>query len=515
MLRIYLTEAFKNIKAKPWISLIIVLLFVFLIQILSYSLAWMSYHFWGMESYADTIKNEAFLEYSIYSLKIKSGMEFDRTELIKKPSHKADPEDPSKPIEIPLSEEDIAHNKKVVAAYEKLYEAVKNIDGLYRVDNYWTNCLNADGKAYPLSLQATQGIEGFVGVEFFTDIMDYPLEAVRKFCTYKVVKYNVDIINMQGFTCCEGRLWTDEDLDFEYMIGDDGTPPTIPIVMGYKFREYYDVGDVLSNPENPYNSQMFLEGRFKKGVVDQSFSNYVVIGFLEEETIVEYTPGQRMSLDSYLVVPFYPNTPENFPNSSIEGQANSFYTFFPQQLLYIEPSKELQVVEELTKVIAEDPFIGQYYYPEKNTQVHAVYEQIAEKRMINYFLVSASTLIFCVVIIILVIVNKIKNNIRDIAIHRLVGATVADSVKAYILEFAIYLLCADILSHYVYIIYAFDRTSRVLSGFWMRMRFFGVTVYMMYPLMIAMNIFFLVIVAVVAYICSVRLDTAEIIKGKE
>ena len=135
--------------------------------------------------------------------------------------------------------------------------------------------------------------------------------------------------------------------------------------------------------------------------------------------------------------------------------------------------------------------------------------------MINYILVSASTLIFCVVIIILVIVNKIKNNIRDIAIHRLVGATVADSVKAYILEFAIYLLCADILSHYVYIIYAFDRTSMVLSGFWMRMRFLGVTVYMMYPLMIAMNIFFLVIVAVVAYICSVRLDTAEIIKGKE
>ena len=38
---------------------------------------------------------------------------------------------------------------------------------------------------------------------------------------------------------------------------------------------------------------------------------------------------------------------------------------------------------------------------------------------------------------------------------------------------------------------------------------------MIYPLMLVMNIVFLAIVALMAHICSSKLDTAEIIKGKE
>jgi len=40
-------------------------------------------------------------------------------------------------------------------------------------------------------------------------------------------------------------------------------------------------------------------------------------------------------------------------------------------------------------------------------------------------------------------------------------------------------------------------------------------VYLIYPLMIAMNILILAIVGIVAYICSSRLDVATVIKGKE
>ena len=49
----------------------------------------------------------------------------------------------------------------------------------------------------------------------------------------------------------------------------------------------------------------------------------------------------------------------------------------------------------------------------------------------------------------------------------------------------------------------------------MSMMIGDVTVQMMYPLMIAINVLFLAIVAIVAYICSAKLDTATIIKGKE
>ena len=115
----------------------------------------------------------------------------------------------------------------------------------------------------------------------------------------------------------------------------------------------------------------------------------------------------------------------------------------------------------------------------------------------------------------LIILNKIKGSTKDIAIHRLVGATSGDIVRTYVLEFAIYLLCADILSHYVYIIYAFNPNSIALIGFWMTLPVNGVEIRMIYPLIIAMNIIFFGIVALIAYICSSKLDTAEIIKGKE
>ena len=114
----------------------------------------------------------------------------------------------------------------------------------------------------------------------------------------------------------------------------------------------------------------------------------------------------------------------------------------------------------------------------------------------------------------MVIINKFKRNIKDIAIHRLVGATIGDNVKSYVLEFAIYLLCADILSHYVYIIYALDRDSTALIGFWMGIMIGDIPVRLMYPLMITLNILILLIVGLVAYICSSKIDTASVIKGK-
>ncbi|MBQ4628013.1 MAG: hypothetical protein IJB44_02935 [Clostridia bacterium] len=320
---------------------------------------------------------------------------------------------------------------------------------------------------------------------------------------------------MEGFTYCEGEGFTEENLDFEYLRTEDGTMPTVPVVMGFEFKDYFDIGDVFGHPDARYNELMLEKGNTVSGSSDQDYGQFVVVGFLTEDTTMEYSPGVRRNIDDYIIVPYVPNTPEYFPNGSIKSQARAFYQKLPNKIIYIDKENELKVVDELTKALAEDPVVGTYYRLEKNTQANAVYSQMFNKMMINYALIAGSTLVFCVAVIILIIINKFNSNIKDTAIHRLVGATVSDSVKAYILEFAIYLLCADILSHYVYIIYAIDPTSSVLSGFWMSMMIGGVKVRLMYPLMIVIDILFIAIVAIVAYICSAKLDTATIIKGKE
>ncbi|MBE6896617.1 MAG: hypothetical protein E7477_05885 [Ruminococcaceae bacterium] len=517
MFRIYLTEAFKNIKANITLSVIIVLLFTFLIQIVSYSFAWVTYHFWSDDLYnSGMINNEAYIEYSVYSIRQKSGSEYDPNVFISE-VRGINHEDNSKII-IPLTEEEIAYNDSVIASYNKLSEQLDNIDGYIFADRKWGVFLFDNGSGYELSEQAKGRAINYGDNEYsimnYTNI-GYTIDEIRQFCTYNVVSMDLETILMEGFTYCEGEGFTEENLDFEYLIKEDGTLPTIPIVMGYDFREYFEIGDVLLNPDTQNEINMRNEGRSGPGFRDQQYARFVVVGFLEESTTLEHGPGVRSSVDQYIIIPQVPNTQKYFPNGYIKNQIQDFYRKIPNKLVYIEKENEVQTVEALSKAFSEDTVAGQYFYLDKNTQANKVYKQMYKDRMINYALIAGSTLIFCSTVIILVIINKFKRNIKDIAIHRLVGATIGDNIKSYILEFAIYLLCADILSHYVYIIYAFDRTSGVLSGFWMSMMIGGVRVRMMYPLMIAINILILLIVGLVAYICSSKIDTASIIKGKE
>ncbi|MBO5037621.1 MAG: hypothetical protein J6D42_11165 [Clostridia bacterium] len=517
MLRIYLTEAFKNIKANITLSVIIVLLFTFLIQIVSYSFAWVTYNFWSVDIHNSGMENEAYIKYSVYSLGLKSDVDYDHN-ILRRDKLDIDPET-HEMIRIPITEEDKAYNQTVIDSYHKFIAQLNSIDGYIFTDRDWKGLKSDNGKAYHLSQQGngTSSLkygENEVRRMFFTDL-GYTVEEISQFCDYEGVWINKNTILMEGFTYCEGEGFTEDTLKYEYLMTEDGTMPTIPIVMGFEFIDYFDIGDVINNPEGDYQAQMINKGRASSGYNDQFWGHYVVVGFLAEDTTVEYGPGVRFNVDDHIIIPLVPNTSEYFPNASVAGQVIDFYQKLPHKIIYIEQENELATVEALSKALSEDPVVGTYYRLEKNTQANAVYRQMYEKRMINYALIVGSTLIFCIAVIILIIVNKFNSNIKDTAIHRLVGATVSDSVKAYILEFAIYLLCADILSHYVYIIYAFDRTSTVLSGFWMSMMIGDVNVQMMYPLMIAIDILFLAIVAIVAYICSAKLDTATIIKGKE
>ena len=516
MFRIYLTEAIKNIKSNITLSVIIVLLFTFLIQISSYSLAWATYYIWQNDSFGMSAKTESYLEYSIYALKSKGNV--PTSPIIRSSGGKIDAN--GNLVRVELTEEDIAYNEKVVENYEQIYKKLKEIDGLVILNKKWGELIFNDRSAYELSRQNTDGKKEYTedeySLRYYGEDLGYSYEEISQFCDYNSVRYSIDTILMENFTYCEGRGWTEEDLQFDYLIKEDGTLPTTPIVMGYDFRDYYDVGDIISNPEGRRLVKKFEEGTLNPESSVQHYGHFQVIGFLEKDTAVEsQSGGLRKSLDNYIVIPEVPNTPEYYPNELKTTQANDFYHDLLKSLIYIEKDNEAQIVEELSKVLSEDPVRGMYYSPEKFSQANAVYEQMYENRMINFALISGSTLIFSFAVIILIIVNKFNSNIKDTAIHRLVGATVSDGVKAYIFEFAIYLLCADILSHYVYIIYAFDRTSTVLSGFWMSIMIGGVRVRMMYPLMIAIDILFLAIVAIVAYICSAKLDTATIIKGKE
>ena len=374
--------------------------------------------------------------------------------------------------------------------------------------------------AYEISHDAEHGIDGSYYVNMDKQMggafskAGFTSEQISRFCNYNAVCIDIRSILMEGFIYSEGGF-TEDNLKYDYMFTEEGDIPTVPIVMGSDFRKYYEIGDLFLSSDSLLQAALIKNGEYKPGIADQMWARYIVVGFLDENSAVEYRPGMRRNVDNHIIIPYVPPIPEYFPSESEKMLTRSFYGDIQSALIYIDKDREDQTVEALSKALAEDPIVGIYSRIEKNEKVNAVYKQMYHKRMINYGLIAGATFIFCIAVIIIIIINKFEDGIKDAAIHRLVGATTGDIVRAYVLEFAIYLLCADILSHYVYIIYAFDPSSIALIGFWAVLSINGAEVRMIYPLMLVMNGVFLAITALAAHILSSKLDTAEIIKGKE
>ncbi len=515
MLRLYFSDAIKSIRSSISLTIIIVLLFTFLIQILSYSFAWVTYNYWHSESQNTGMTNEVYLEYSVYSF--QGGYDSLETPRVFISSLSLD-ETTGQIIERDLTQEEKQHNEAVFASYDKLNSNLKNIDGYFFSNRKLSGIIADDDRAYKLTTGYERGrkriSENELLLEQFLDI-GYSIEDVEHFCQYDCFFIDRTTILMEGFVYSEGEGFTEQNLNYDYVITEDGHLPTVPIVMGNDFREYFDIGDVLNSAMNKMYINGYYNGIQTMRFSDQHNCSYIVVGFLEKDSSVEYRDGVRMNVDSYFIIPEVPNTPEYFPNDPLKSQIDEFYKRIPRSIAYIEKENETKIVDSLAKALSEDTVIGPYFHLVKNEHLNAVYGSILEKRAVGFGAIAISTFGFCIAVIIIIIINKFNSGIKDTAIHRLIGASTGDIVRTYVLEFAIYLLCADILSHYVYIIYAFNPMSRALIGFWSVLPVNGVDVRMIYPLMLVMNVVFLAIVALIAYICSSKLDTAEIIKGKE
>jgi hypothetical protein len=501
-----ITETIKNIRSRISLAIVIVLLFTFLIQILSYSFAWVTYNYWYDDVSNSGMVNESYIEYSVYSIQIHFP-DFNSVFIFQSGN----------------SDAAKAHNDLVIKSFKSLEKKLRSIEGyVLSFRNLGSGIILDNADAYAISSDAEHGYDSSYYLDLDKKMADgyskygFTPEQISQFCSYHVAQMDIRAILMEGFRYSEGGF-TEDNLKYDYMFTDDGEMPTIPIVMGWDFRNYYEIGDIFYSDGSLIQAALIKKGEANPSVIDQDMARYIVVGFLDNDTAVEYRPGLRMNVDNYIIIPHVPPIPQYFPTVSDKTLALDFYGNLrsASTLIYIDKQQEQQTVEALTKALAEDPIMGIYAVLEKNEQVNAMYKQMYHKRMINYAIIAGSTLVFCVAVIIIIVVNKFKNGKKDVAIHRLVGATSGDVVRTYVLEFAIYLLCADILSHYVYIIYAFNPGSIALVGFWMTLPVNGVEIRMIYPLMLAMNVVFLAIVALIAHICSSKLDTAEIIKGKE
>jgi hypothetical protein len=145
-------------------------------------------------------------------------------------------------------------------------------DSLFRVKNYYKE-LSAD-KNYNFFQIVFQplGIEDFMGSEPFYDNYErgadvHRSDYVKDNKTYNVVKnamISSNVMEEFGFRVCEGRLLKEDD----FILSKGKT--RIPILLGYEYKDYYKVGDILKGHYYSSNTVWIIPVGLKRNICKPS-----------------------------------------------------------------------------------------------------------------------------------------------------------------------------------------------------------------------------------------------------
>ncbi len=234
-----------------------------------------------------------------------------------------------------------------------------------------------------------------------------------------------NFFEVENYRVIEGRDFTAEDMHYV-----EGKPRAV--LLGYKYRDVYEIGDVLETPW------------------EQSVTKFEVIGFLAEDTTVMSRNGQQIfDLDNYIVYPEYIIPIEEWDNYSKEAVSDSInrnynYTWGNLKIMFTEED-EAEGLVEWRKAIDNYSGFGQYMTI-LDTKYAMVKNQSRMESLTEFFaLVTSVTMIFAVATVLISIANRVSRNMKDYAIHITVGATRGNSVWFIVVEMAIILTCSMIL----------------------------------------------------------------------
>ena len=196
MYKISLTEGLKNINKNKALTYLTVLLFSFLFLMQGYT-----YSYYAVSQSRSQIgEHEDFSNYKIY-----------RTT-------------PSMDLFMIYLENNFGH--ELPAETMEYIENLNNIEHLKYVTEYFDSIEILDFKGDPMIFQHPLKID---------DLLEKGVHA------FNAVSVSPNFHKMESYRVVKGRDFTDEDMPYI-----QGKPR--PVLVGYKYMDYYDVGDILSIP---------------------------------------------------------------------------------------------------------------------------------------------------------------------------------------------------------------------------------------------------------------------------
>ena len=392
MFKISLIEGIKNIDKNKTMTYLTVFLFAFLFLLQGYT-----YSYYSVSQMRNkVIDNETFANYEIYSFSIAKGMAFWDVYL------------------------ETNYGDILIDETMEFVETMNNIEYLDFIFEDFDEIYVYDFKG---------DLKDF-GVEETPETWDQRISIV--FGLFVSPNFH----KVESYRVIEGRDFTDDD-----MVYVKGSPRSI--LLGYKYKDIYDVGDIIKIPDNTLYYDDFV-------------SELKVIGFLEEDTaFIDRSGFQIFDMDNYMILPSihmsrneYYQLNEEFRNkrsSRFIVQNTDYLTNLFQTKMFIHPEHESEVLLEIQEAVNNYCGVSQCVTLSNNGQASLKRASRTEALTEFFAMITAVAMTFAVATVLISITNRVSRNMKDYAIHITVGATRGNAVMFIVAEMALILTCSIIL----------------------------------------------------------------------
>ena len=344
----------------------------------------------------------------------------------------------------------------------------------------------------------------------FCIFRSFPIVGLPKLFDSNCIQVNESFFEHEYLPICKGRGITQED--FDEIRNAKNRKLIINVIAGYSYMEYYDVGDIIRQQDDPYTDEYLNEETedYTLGLYDQEYASYRIVGFIEKGVTFANASGSVRTTDNQIFIPCIVPISINFPSIAEKGNY-MVAEEIPEWKILIRKGKTDEYADIINQKL-NGLFIDKYYdLINSYSQSYEILDQVVAARNDSFIIIAIILLIFSVSGIIVSTVNKFKTNIRSYTVHMTVGATNKDIYAFSAIEMLMQIIIAFAIAHIPFILSFVDIPV---------LRFINRNIpYMnspsMYIMIMIFTVLFIAVTVAVTAWCIKKYSLAEILKGKE
>jgi len=275
--------------------------------------------------------------------------------------------------------------------------------------------------------------------EYYTEAGYVPVEC------YKV---DVGFLKNNNIIMAKGRLF--DESDYEWTQSEP-----LPVVLGYNFADYYDIGDIITTYDcMKYGGTEDYDG---------TYAPLKVVGILEKDTVV-YTPfvGSAetilANIDSYVIVPeIIPDFHDCDPNDRSSLYKIGLLTnnqLFKSSGFFYERENVSQGTEKLYEILEKYGFSGFYRVSNSDYNIN-LSVAITTERQYSFTVMAILVAFFTVCSVIATELNKLETCRKAYAVYSLTGMTKDGMSLFAMFDMLVTFIIAFILSHFPLVVLLF------------------------------------------------------------